>query len=209
MVAMDSHDSQRGRGILRTLALVLVTVFVIGALFRLATAGTLDPISAPADNSMPSLASISDALFGSAYDSSAVDVDADGSMLEVAKCIMARMTGGVCPATSITFSLVSGSTANLFPNGGASDCDGDGDLDDGCFTAFCGDFILVPPSGATNRAIGAYGGETRETPTCAFPVIATCDEIGTSMVNISFCNGGLCMTKQTDFTITDFLSACP
>jgi len=74
-----------------------LSVLVVGFIFRLTEAGSLSPVSAPADDSMPSLASISDALVGTTFDSSGIASDSDGNVFEVTKCIIEKLNGTPCP----------------------------------------------------------------------------------------------------------------
>ena len=86
-------DTHRIRIAFRTAGILLASVVVIGVLFRLTEAGSLAPAAAPSADSMPSLASISDALVGSSFDSSGIASDSNGSALEIAKCIIGRLAG--------------------------------------------------------------------------------------------------------------------
>ena len=76
--------------------MIAVSVAIIVGVFRFATAGTLNPPTAPTTGTLTSLASISDALFGS-FDSSAITADPNGSAMQIAKCIIVRVNGGTCP----------------------------------------------------------------------------------------------------------------
>jgi hypothetical protein len=81
----------------RSLAVTLLAVGILSLALRIVDAGSLSPVAAPAPDSMQSLASISDALVGSTFDSSGIGADANGSAIEIAHCIINRMTGGTCP----------------------------------------------------------------------------------------------------------------
>lgn len=88
------HTAKRS---LRSFFVMAISVFVIVSLFRMTEAGTLTPALSPA-STMNSLEDAYDALVGSSFDSSLITADKDGSAIQVAKCIIEKMTGGTpCP----------------------------------------------------------------------------------------------------------------
>jgi hypothetical protein len=94
---MDMTErSVSARQFVRSVLMIIVSIAIIIGVFRLATAGTLNPSSDTTIGTLNSLASISDALFGS-FDSSAITADPNGSALQVTKCIIVRINGGTCP----------------------------------------------------------------------------------------------------------------
>ena len=65
--------------------------------FSLTEAGTLAPIASPASSS-ESFENLYSAIASAGFDSSALAASKNGSALQVAKCIIAKMTGGTpCP----------------------------------------------------------------------------------------------------------------
>jgi hypothetical protein len=91
-----TERSESARRFARSALMIAISVGIIIGVFRLATAGSLNPPTDTTTGTLSSLASISDALFGT-FDSSGITADPDGSALQVAKCIITRMNGGTCP----------------------------------------------------------------------------------------------------------------
>jgi hypothetical protein len=83
---------------IRAVLVVAVSVVVITGLFRLTEAvPPAEPTALPASSSQ-SLEKLYGALASPGYDSSALTGDRNGSALQVAKCIIRKMTGGTpCP----------------------------------------------------------------------------------------------------------------
>lgn len=81
---------------LRSLAVTIVAVAILALALRVVDAGSLTPVAAPA-STMDSLADIYDALVGNSFDSSGIGADPNGNAIEIAHCIINRMTGGTCP----------------------------------------------------------------------------------------------------------------
>ncbi len=84
------------RKFVRTAAMIAVSAAIVFGVFRLTEAGSLTPPASPA-GTLDSVASLSDALFGTAFDSSAITASSNGNVLEVTKCIIQRLNGGTCP----------------------------------------------------------------------------------------------------------------
>lgn len=76
--------------------IVIVSVLTIVTIYRFTSAGSLSPTAAPA-GTFSTLREIFNPLASGSYDSSSVTADADGSVLQVVKCIANRMSGGTCP----------------------------------------------------------------------------------------------------------------
>ena len=91
-----TERSASARKFVRSALMIAMSVAIVVGVFRFATAGTLNPPAAPTTGTLTSLASISDALFGS-FDSSAITADPNGSAIQIAKCIIVRVNGGTCP----------------------------------------------------------------------------------------------------------------
>lgn len=81
---------------LRQAGVIVVSIFVVGLIFRYSTAGSLTPSAAPA-STMQSLQNVYDALASSGFDSSGVTASRNGSALQISKCIIQRITGSTCP----------------------------------------------------------------------------------------------------------------
>ena len=82
---------------LRSFFVMAISVFIIVSLFRMTEAGSLTPALSPA-STMNSLEDAYNALVGSSFDSSLITADKNGSAMQVAKCIIDKMTGGTpCP----------------------------------------------------------------------------------------------------------------
>ena len=94
---MDTVTSTGKWRVARGVLIVALSVVVVTALFRLTEAGTLTPIASPASSS-ESLENLYSAIASAGFDSSALSASKDGSALQIAKCIIAKMTGGTpCP----------------------------------------------------------------------------------------------------------------
>ncbi len=81
---------------LRGVAVVVASVGVLIAAFRLTEAGSLTPTAAPA-GTMTSLNTLYASLASVSFDSSAIVASRSGGALQISKCIITRMTGGSCP----------------------------------------------------------------------------------------------------------------
>jgi len=82
---------------LRGVLIVALSVLVITIIFRVTEAGSLTPTVAPAGTGK-SAEQVYAPLASSGYDSSAVVANKNGNALQVAKCIINKMTGGTpCP----------------------------------------------------------------------------------------------------------------
>lgn len=181
---------------LRTFAIVMASVFVVGFLFRLTEAGSLTPTALPA-TTMKTLEDIFNPLVSSSYDSSGVAPDRNGNVLEVAKCIMARMTGGVCPGTLPSITAIDGLTAGLQITQSIA--------------IQMSDFINTI-SGTVNRYKMVINGTTTvEGTSSGISYTFTCAELGTNTVEIFACNGALCDSDVSfPFDIQDnFMNPCP
>lgn len=87
---------ERARHFLRSSFMVLIAVGTIFGIFRLTTAGSLEPTVAPA-GTFHDVSEVYDAIASSGFDSSSISADPNGSAFGIAKCIIARMTGSSCP----------------------------------------------------------------------------------------------------------------
>lgn len=93
---METIRQPRIKRTTRTLMVIVLSIIIVTALFRLTEAGSLTPSAAPA-SSMQSLDDLYQALVGT-YDSSAVVASNNGSALQISKCIILKITGGTpCP----------------------------------------------------------------------------------------------------------------
>lgn len=82
---------------MRNVLIVAVSVAVVTMIFRLTEAGSLTP-SAPPAGTMNSLGEIYAPLASSGYDSLGVVGSKNGNALQIAKCIISKITGGTpCP----------------------------------------------------------------------------------------------------------------
>lgn len=82
---------------IRTIAIIVISVVVVTMIFRLTEAGSLTPSASPA-GTMHSLEEIYAPLASSGYDSSGVIASKHGDALQIAKCIIQKITGGTpCP----------------------------------------------------------------------------------------------------------------
>lgn len=94
---MTSLLNNKERRAVRNVLVVVVGIVVVATLFRLTGAGLLSPSTAPA-SSAQSFEDLYNSLASDGYDSSAVTPSKNGNALQIAKCIMAKMTGGApCP----------------------------------------------------------------------------------------------------------------
>lgn len=89
-----AEQSSRGN-FFRSLAIIVISLMVIGVAFRLVEAGSLTPSATPA-STMNSLEDAYNALVGT-FDSSSITKDLNGSALEVSRCIITQIDGGTCP----------------------------------------------------------------------------------------------------------------
>lgn len=77
--------------------IVALSIGVVTTLFRLTEAGSLTPTTAPASSS-ESFENLYSAIASAGFNSSGLAASKNGSALQVAKCIIAKMTGGTpCP----------------------------------------------------------------------------------------------------------------
>ncbi len=82
---------------LRNVLVVLIGVLLVLVIVQLTEAGSLTPSSAPA-GTMQSLEEIYAPLASAGYDSSGVVAAKNGDALQIAKCIIQKITGGTpCP----------------------------------------------------------------------------------------------------------------
>lgn len=81
------------RAILET-AIIIASVVVVTSLIRVAQAGTFTPLAIPAAT-MNTLGDIYNALAGT-FNSSGVSASSTGSAVAVSRCIITKLTGGVC-----------------------------------------------------------------------------------------------------------------
>ncbi|MEK7638483.1 MAG: hypothetical protein AAB375_03615 [Patescibacteria group bacterium] len=89
------HTGKRHVG--RSVFIIVFSIAIIAMLFSLTEAGTLAPIASPASSS-ESFENLYSAIASAGFDSSALAASKNGSALQVAKCIIAKMTGGTpCP----------------------------------------------------------------------------------------------------------------
>lgn len=80
----------------RSVLIVSASVFVVTGIFRLASAGSLFPPSAPAAT-MHTLQEAYDTLVGT-FNSTAVVASKQGDALQVSRCIIKKITGNTpCP----------------------------------------------------------------------------------------------------------------
>jgi hypothetical protein len=83
---------------IRSVLTLAVSVAVVAVVVRISDAGSLNPPTSTGTATMRSVENIYAPLASAGYDSSGVIGNKDGNALQVAKCIMAKMTGGTpCP----------------------------------------------------------------------------------------------------------------
>ncbi len=85
----------KARSLMRSALMVVISVFVIALVFQAVSAGTINPVAAPA-GTMHSLSEVYDTLVGT-FDSSAVVASRQGNVLQVTKCIIGKINGSPCP----------------------------------------------------------------------------------------------------------------
>jgi len=93
---MKVRVKRRWKIAFRHIAIVVTSSSLIFVFFRLSQAGSLTPIAAPA-STFNTLKEIYDSLASDSFDSSSITASKSGSVLNVSKCIVSRMTGGTCP----------------------------------------------------------------------------------------------------------------
>lgn len=81
---------------LRSAAVVAVAVGIVMGVYSLGDAGSLAPLASPAET-LDDVGSVYDTIASSGYDSSSFLADPNGGAFELAKCAIARITGGSCP----------------------------------------------------------------------------------------------------------------
>lgn len=190
------------RGPLRTVLVVALSVLVVGFIFRLTEAGSLTPSSAPATDSMPSLASISDPIFGSDYDSSDVTAKKDHSILNWTKCIIGQLKGfDRCNFDfdkSPTPICVAGVTADFDAGQNAS--------------VSWMDFMAsgVPTAVAISEYEMNFAfGVTGSSQYSDFEIGLGCSFEGVTLASASACNGSACDYCLTSVTVSDPFAVCP
>ena len=90
---MDTATSTGRWRVVRGVFIVVFSIVIVTTLFRLTEAGSLTPIAAPASSS-ESFENLYSAIASAGFDSSALSASKNGSALQIAKCIITKMTGG-------------------------------------------------------------------------------------------------------------------
>ena len=80
----------------RHIAIVVTSSTLIFFVFRISQAGSLTPPAAPA-STFNTVGEIFASLASNTFDSSSFAASKSGSLINVSKCIMNRITGGTCP----------------------------------------------------------------------------------------------------------------
>ena len=92
---MPTTDLPRTKTV-RSAAIVMVAVVVVIGVYSLGGAGSLTPSVAPA-GTLDTVGSVYDTIASAGFDSSGIVADPNGGAFELAKCVIAKMTGGTCP----------------------------------------------------------------------------------------------------------------
>jgi hypothetical protein len=198
---MNTSGVQPKHSRIRTVAVVLASVFVVGFVFRMTEAGSLTPSSAPAAT-LRTLEEIFNPLAGT-YDSSSVPGIKNGDIMNEVKCLIGKMKGfGGCNYTFAKAPTV------ICAGSPAVDLDAGGNGSIGWTDAVINWQQAGVPISEYQIGLDVPSPyATSSFTSVAYPV--TCSDMPTQLIRGWACNGSACDYCLTAVTINDPFAVCP